>query len=193
LLQSKRSDYDDFDMNRLSDYLSRSIAPFLAGLVASLPLAMVFVPGIFGGMFVVGLAFSQSTILGVLVSLLAILGLFGVMIAATLFMVPMILRAAITQEFGEAFNFAWVKEFVGLMWKEMVIGMLALTAAAIAAEVVGMMLFCIGIYPLMVMVIYANTHFQWQLYEIFLDRGGTPVPMKQKPFVAQANVPPPRY
>src|SRR5688572_25726962 len=44
--------YPDFDFNRFSEYLSRSIWPFLVGIIAAIPLVIV----IYGGMVVVVLA-----------------------------------------------------------------------------------------------------------------------------------------
>jgi hypothetical protein len=193
LLQHKTNTYDDFDLNRFSDYLSRSIAPFLASLIISLPLAFLIIPIAFVSMFVVGLGFSQSTALGVVFILLAIVAYVALMVSMTLLMMPMMLRAGISQELGQAFDFGWAKQFISLMWKDILVGTLAMAGAAIAAEVVGLMLFCVGIYPLMVAVFFANTHFQWQLYEIFLSRGGTPVPQKIRPYVATGYVPPQQY
>ena len=111
--------------------------------------------------------------------------------AMNVVVLPITLRTGISQELGSAFNIAWIKEFVALTWKEMLLGGLALMAMQFAAMIVGLMLFCIGLYPAIVVVFYSAIHYQWQLYEIFLDRGGTPVPLKQAPYVAA--VPPKQF
>lgn len=122
-------------------------------------------------------------------------GLLLFMLAALPFqavMMPITLRAALSQDLGAAFNIAWVKEFLRLTWKELLLGGLVLMLGGMALAFVGTLLLCIGVLPAMVIVLYAATHFQWQLYEIFLDRGGTPVPLKEpKPIPAMAT--PPKY
>ena len=95
-------------------------------------------------------------------------------------LLPVLLRAGLSQDLGTAFNFAWMMEFIRLVWKEMLLGLLALAAAFIPTYFLGLAMLCIGVYPAIAAWFYASTHFNWQLYEIFLERGGTPIPLKAR-------------
>jgi hypothetical protein len=51
------------------------------------------------------------------------------------------------------------------------------------------MMFCIGVIPMSVLASIAGSHLAWQVYELFLERGGEPIPLKP----ADADVPPLAY
>lgn len=174
--------YPDFDTNRIGEYLTKGLWPMLAGMVAMLVLFTILIPLMFIGFGVVGALFAnEHAILGILAMVLFWVAFMLFMVAANFVLLPMMLRAGLTQEFGQAFNFGWIRSFVSLVWKEMLLGGLFLMLGNMVCTFVGMLLLCVGIYPAMALVMIAQGHLMWQLYEIFLERGGEPIPLK--PFV----------
>ena len=95
-----------------------------------------------------------------------------------LVLMPMMLGAGLGQELGPAFNFTFIKEFVARMWKEMILSSLFLSATAMVLMFIGALFFCVGMYPAMAVMMLANAHLLYQLYALYLARGGMPIPVK---------------
>lgn len=169
----------DFDINRFGDYLTRGIWPYLVSLIMFIPMIMLFsmmfsLSGVFAGIIA-----SQGGEVAGIVAMITFWGLAMLSLLPIHFVfLPFMLRAGLSQDLGTAFNVAWVMEFIRLVWKEMLLGFLALGAAFIPVYFLGLAMLCIGVYPAIAAWFYASTHFNWQLYEIFLERGGTPIPLK---------------
>jgi hypothetical protein len=47
----------------------------------------------------------------------------------------------------------------------------------------GFMLCCVGAFPAATLALFANAHLLYQLYEVYLFRGGQPIPLKTTPQV----------
>lgn len=196
LHRDRQRRYPDFDFARFVDYLVRGLWPFLVVLVASL----VLMPIIFGGMLaiIVGVAMAVSgagnqNIGPVLASVvpLVVLGFMAVSIVFQVLLMPLQLRAGLVQDFGAAFDFVFFKRFLASTWKECIIGMLFLIAVSIGAVIVGLALCIVGVYLTIGVVMLAQTHFHYQLYELYLDRGGEPVPLKTPPMPTPLPLPRP--
>jgi hypothetical protein len=43
---------------------------------------------------------------------------------------------------------------------------------------IGMLLFCVGVYPATAWAMLAQGYMYFQFYELFLQRGGEPIPLK---------------
>jgi hypothetical protein len=97
-----------------------------------------------------------------------------------LVLVPLKIRASLTQDFAKSFDFGFVKRFVALTWKEMVLSSLFVMAASIVLVPLGMIVFCVGSYFALVLVYFSWTHLHKQLYALYLSRGGEPVPLSPK-------------
>ena len=172
--------YPDFDFNRFVDYLLRGLWPFLVQLVVSLvclPLIylVLFGPVICGALMgmpevLLVLAWLGAIVVGVLLGLLM-----------SYIMTPITLRAGLQQDFAAAFNVAFVKDFIGRMWLEMILVQLFMMVSGVVCQAVGIAMCCIGLIPMMAVFSFAMYHLQWQLYELYLQRGGTPIPMKSPP------------
>jgi hypothetical protein len=93
---------------------------------------------------------------------------------------PLTLRASITQDFGQSFNFGFVKKFIALAWKEIALSSLFLVAASLGLICVGALIFCIGMYFATVPVYFCWVHLHKQLYALYLSRGGEPIPLSPK-------------
>lgn len=175
-----QADYPKFDFGRFGDYLSRGIWPFLVLVVGSfllIPIVLLVYVLSFFVFAMGGIAGEGFAVVG------AILGfgllILGVMLAAALLgtvSIPMEMKAGLQRDFGAGFDMAFVKNFVRLTWKETVIGFLFLYAANLALTFVGLLALCIGVYFSMAILMMAQTHFEHQLYVLYLQRGGTPIP-----------------
>jgi Protein of unknown function (DUF4013) len=181
--------YPDFDMNKIVDYLLRGLWVFFVTLVVSfvmLPIAMI----------IIGLVVGMSALL---LSMLSVAGgegpTFGVLVATPILCIlvipvfagigvistPLALRAGLMQDFGAAFDFGFAMQFVRNTWKEMVLAAIFLMGAALLATLIGVAMLCIGLYFTMSIVAIMQAHLGLQLYELHLDRGGDPIPLKQLP------------
>jgi hypothetical protein len=175
--------YPDFDFGRFADYLVRGLWVFLVTLVASI-IVMPFMFVIVGGSTAVMIAAASSgseEVAAVVFAIgLPLMMLLIVLVSAPLglLMVPVVIRAGLMQDFGGAFNFDWIKSFISKTWKEVLLGTLFLAATGMLAGVAGMAIFCVGVYPATVLAFLAQAYMNYQYYELFLQRGGEPVPLK---------------
>ncbi|MDX1943811.1 MAG: DUF4013 domain-containing protein [Pirellulaceae bacterium] len=181
--------YPDFDTNRIGEYLSRGVWPVLAMFIVYL-ICMPFLGiGMMASIF--GLAAAaggtQDDTLGPLIffggASLTMLFLMLAMAAISVLTIPMMLRAGLKQEFGAAFEFGWVRGFIGKMWLESL-----LSQVFVAMSAFGLMLITCGLALLVLgpLLPFVQMHFFYQLYSIYLARGGTPIPTKPMvPPVAQ--------
>lgn len=177
--------FPDFDFNNFGKYLERGLWPFLVSLVSTLVITMaacvIIVPTTM--IFTLLGAHDHNSASGCAIALLAIVLLvfyvvlvLGMMVVLT----PLTIRASITQEFGPSFNFGFVKRFIALAWKEIIISSLFLFAVSLAFTVIGMIALCVGTYFALVPVYFCWEHLHKQLYRLYLSRGGEPLPPSPK-------------
>lgn len=177
--------FPDFDFGNFGKYLERGLWPFLVTLVSGFALGMVFavvlVPLVMISSLLSSGSHGQEN--GCAAALLAIVMffLYMTMIVSMLFLLtPLTLRATITQDFGQSFNFAFVKRFIALMWKEILLSSLFLLVASTILVCLGMLALCVGMYFALVPVYFSWLHLHKQLYRLYLSRGGEPVPESPK-------------
>lgn len=172
----------DFDFNQFTKYLERGLWPFLVVFIVSMvgvPIVwiLMFVPMLGSGMMAAaaggrgsGCFIGMGWLVMMLLMLVYVLGI-------SLLLTPLKIRAAMTQNFAQAFKFAWIKHFIVLMWKEILISWLFLFAANLVLCFAGFLALCIGIYFAMVPSYFAWMHLSKQLYALYVSRGGEPVPI----------------
>jgi hypothetical protein len=201
LFLTRGTRYPDFDTNRFGEYLGRSIWPFLVQLVSSVVLIPVILVGyvlmialVGGGAAAGGDDFGPVlAMIGLTVGMVII---FAMAIAFTLVMMPMTLRAGLQQDFAAAFDFAWIKDFIARTWLEMVLTTLFLMLSGALVAILGYAALCVGIFAAFPIIMLAQAHIFYQLYALFVSRGGAPIPLKPQPatmaqaYVAQHYVPP---
>ena len=93
---------------------------------------------------------------------------------------PLVLRASITQDFGQSFSFPFVKRFVTVMWKEILLSSVFQIVAGTVLICIGALALCVGMYFALVPAYFCWMHLQKQLYRLYLSRGGEPVPLSPK-------------
>jgi hypothetical protein len=177
--------FPDFDFSNFGNYLERGIWPFLVTLVSSLALGMVF------GFFLVPMAMLSSLAtagshghengcIGVFIAMIMFVFYLAAVVVIMFILTPLILRASITQDFGQSFNFTFVKSFVTLMWKEILLSSLFQIVVSMALLCLGALALCVGMYFALVPAYFCWMHLQKQLYRLYLSRGGEPVPFSAK-------------
>ncbi len=183
LTRNPNAVYPSFSFDFFVDYLKRGLWPFLVSLVVSLALVVPIWLVVYGLLVVVFLA--AASVEGEAGAVLAVLGLVVVgsavivlSVGLWLVLMPMILRSGLAQDFAEAFRFDFVKSFVGKTWKEMLLCALFLTVSGWLFASAGMLLFCVGVYFAVAVISLAQAHLFYQLYQVFLSRGGKPIPLK---------------
>ena len=94
--------------------------------------------------------------------------------------VPLKIRASITQDFAQSFDLHFIKRFVSLTWLEMVLSSLFIFILSPFLMCLGAIVFCFGVYFATVLIYFSWTHLYKQLYALYLSRGGEPVPVSPK-------------
>jgi hypothetical protein len=186
LLLTQGARYPDFNFNRFADYLMRGLWPFLVQLIASFVLTPVFfviigVP-LLALLGTAGAAGEEGASVVLLVGIPVVV-LLSVLLSIPVMMllVPPMLRAGLAQDFAEGFNFGWVMHFLKKTWKEMFLGLLFLSFSAAILGMLGVLACYVGLFVVMPLVILAQGHLYYQLYVLYLSRGGTPIPEKPSP------------
>ncbi len=180
--------FPDFDFSHFGKYLERGLWPFLVAFVVGVGISIVLVPLVWILMIPVMLVGGLSSggdanvggCLGVMITMLMMLVWAIAIVVMMLVLVPLKIRASLTQDFAKSFDLAFVKRFLALTWKEIVISSLFILVASIVLTLAGMLVFCVGMYFAMVLIYFSWTHLNKQLYQLYLSRGGEPVPLSPK-------------
>lgn len=185
LLESGGTRYPVLDLNRFVDYLVRGLWPFLASLVVVvllIPIYLVAWMVIMLGMMIAHQAGGEDAAGAAMLILMPIMFLIEIVLILGLNIVtlPLVLRAGLAQDFAEAFRFDWIKDFVRKMWLDTLLAMLFMTVTSMALVLVGYLACCIGVLFVQPIVMLAYAHILYQLYAIYLTRGGQPVFAKSK-------------
>jgi hypothetical protein len=173
--------FPDFDFGKFVEWLQRGLWPFLVAIVASIAVYILFLIPLVVVSVVLGGGSSHDG--GMLAALggLIIMGLELIMFLAMIFVLkPLMLKATLEQDFVKAFDFAFVKRFVTLVWKEMLIAAIFLFAAGMVLGIAGMIALCVGIFLVPPILYFANVHLDKQLYNLYISRGGPPVMLSPK-------------
>ncbi|HUE74264.1 MAG TPA: DUF4013 domain-containing protein [Pirellulaceae bacterium] len=185
--------FPDFDVNRFGDYITRGVWPFLVQLVIWIAIwATWFV--VYVGMFVVlGLAGAAGDeyapiVMAVGFPLLA-LALATVSVVPTALLAPLMLRAGLTQDLSSAVKLAWWGDFLKRVGLETALTTLFILLTGAILTSLGCVFVFIGSYVAWAWVTMASAHLSWQLYELYLARGGESVPLKPR----ELAPPPDRY
>jgi hypothetical protein len=172
-------EYPEFDFDRLGAYLVRGLWPILVAMVLAIPFIIVALPILLIFVFsrAAGNPSSEQPFIGLLMAI-GILVFFVLMFAMQILVVPLILRAGLSQDFGAAFSMTFLKDFMGRVGKELLLSFLFLLVTFPFVLALGVLALCIGVYAATVIIQFAQFHLYYQLYELYLARGGTPIPLK---------------
>ncbi|QDV23668.1 DUF4013 domain-containing protein [Aureliella helgolandensis] len=174
----RRSESMDVDIDRLGDYISKGIWPylvhlaigFLFSILLALPLAGIFVFGALGlgaAAGEAGIAFAPLFFIPIALAISTVLSIASI---------PFILRSMVCQDFLPAFDVGWALEFVSKMFWEILVSGIIFGILSMAILFAGLLLCGVGYFPACGIVLAGAMHMLAQWYEIFLSRGGTPIP-----------------
>jgi hypothetical protein len=192
--------FPDFDFSRFGDYLTRGLWPMVVALVAGVVIAPVmwlicFVPLMGMGVLAGGHGRQGSEAAALVMVPLMVGAVLVVTVVFGLLLKPLMLRAALLQDFPKAFDFGWALRFLKYTWLECVLATVFLWLASLALALVGLMALCVGIYFVSGPVYFAMAHLDRQLYLLFLERGGDALELSPKlregPPAIPAPPPPP--
>jgi len=168
------------DFKDFGHYLGRGVAPFVAGLVVG----MLFFFLLFGGGFLLVLggwlvssASENALLAGVLYGLGGLVFLVGG-VFGTVLTYPVMLRAELTEQIGEALKVGKALAFVRIAWWQILCRTFLLTCLSVPLALGGYCLCLVGVYAAMVVIVMATAHLRWQLYRYYLTRGGEPIAVK---------------
>ena len=190
--------YPLFEFRRFAHYITRGIWCYLLMnmLVAILvPIVQV----VFQGGFFASIAALQSrnNVAGLIVAVAVpavLTAFFAFLLALSILLTPLYLRAGLTHDFAQTFNFRWVGDFVRRMWLEVLLVNLFQWLASLVLLPLGCVMFCYGMLLAAALLSISSGQLNWQLYELYLTRGGEPIPLRpvnvaDAASVGAANVP----
>jgi uncharacterized protein DUF4013 len=195
LMRSGGRQYPDFEFGRIGDYFGRGLWPFLVSLIGSFALGAVLVVGmlVFGGVATaveaIGGKDADSAIAPV-GGFIVLLSFAVIMVVASFLLVAMLLKSGLAQDFVAGFDFPWIFDFLKKMWVDMIVAGLFLGATGFVLEMLGVCAACIGLLFVFPIILMAYAHLLFQLYAVYLARGGIPVLVKPQ---AVYMPPPPSY
>jgi hypothetical protein len=176
--------YPKFDFRQFGDYCMRGVWPYILMMMIWVVLYfVVFLPMQlslqFGFIFVMTAQQAALIVLAIVVPIYFVVAL-TILIGTAVLTAPILLRAGLTQDFRQVFRFDWIMGYLRRMWVEETLSTLFLMAAFVLTPL-GCLAFGFGFVVAQVVVWIAASHLQWQLYEIYLERGGEPIPLHPLP------------
>ncbi len=196
-----------FDFLYFTKYLERGLWPFLVNLVAGLVISVVTVPlallplltsGVMGaGALAAGPGGLEHVAAATLLLAFGAMMVFSVVLglASTLVLVPLMLRATITQAFAAAWDAGFVWSFIRLVWLELLLCGCFMGGVSLGLSMLGMITCGIGILAVVPLMMFVWQHLLKQLYQLYLSRGGAAVPLSPQlsdlPPPCPASQPPP--
>ncbi len=167
----------DIDVNRLGDTFMRGLWPFLVYLIGALAVGLLAMIPIFVilaiGLFLFAASSEEVAFFGIAIFVFPVAILVNLLSA--ILVGPLCIRAMICQDFQKSFDLAWIRSFIRLVGFDMLISSIIFGLLSIPVIFLGLLLFCIGLYPAMGLLTAAAFNLLSQWYELFLLRGGEPV------------------
>jgi hypothetical protein len=168
--------YPDFDTAKLMTYLMRGMAPFAAWFAFLLPVFLVS-----SCLWIVGniiAAASGSTFAGLIILLFVVAVIVALVVVAKTVMLPVYLRAGFTGNFTESLSTPPIKDFLNRVGRETAMAQLVVVGSTIAS-LVALVACVVGLYAASAVVFMAAHYLDYELYELYLERGGAPIEIKQ--------------
>lgn len=183
--------FPPFDFQYFTKYLERWLWPFVVNLVASLVLVPVMMCLFVPFMLLTGVWDSRHDQTPGAAFVAVFAGFFCLqlllMLAYQCVVTPLMLRATITQDFAQSFDFGFVKDFLSRVWKELLASMVFMFGVGLILLILTVVTCYIGMFFAAPVAMFSWHHLQKQLYQLYLSRGGQAVPLSPK----LRNTPPP--
>lgn len=171
----------DFDTQQLLHYLLRGVYPYLADFTLGMIFTVPYMIGYIGIvlLWMVGVehrGVSREVAIGITVGTVVLVLVLVVLMLFLRFAV--VLRAGLQQVYGPSFSIGFIAGFLGRVGLEVVLSLLFLMVSGLVVMILGLMLCLVGVLPAAVLALAAQYHLFYQLYELYLQRGGEPIPLK---------------
>lgn len=178
--------FPDFDFSSFVKWLERGLWPMLVALVTVLGMYVIFMIPMLLVMGLAGATIGSTQgprgpgLLGGLAALIIISMELILLLIMVFVLKPLMLRAALTQEFVKAFDLRFIKQFVSLTWRELLLSVLFTVFASWILSIAGLLAFCVGMFLVPGLIYFMMVHLDQQLYRLYVSRGGEPIPISPK-------------
>lgn len=191
LHRKPRWTYPPFDFDRFNDYLARGVWPGLIVVVLTMLVSPVLLMAFYMLMFLMLFAAMSMSgsgagesyagiVAGIVIPLLLLLASF-VSFLALLLIRTVMLGAGVSQDLTAGFRATWIKGFLSRVWVELVLVTLFQLVTLLVLCAIGNLLLIVGSFPAITLWMLAGAHLDYQLYQLYLARGGKPLPLKPPP------------
>jgi hypothetical protein len=174
--------YPDFSWERFVPYLVRGAQVVLVQFLASLPCTFVLTVAFAGG-FIFALAGSGAepdlVMLGVVIGVLILASLLAGLLMFVV-LVPLTLRVGLSQDLSATWSLSFIKDYVSRMWWPTMLVALFVLFSSTVVMLAGLAVCCVGYYAVAALPMFAQYHLYYQLYEMYLARGGMPIRLKEE-------------
>lgn len=180
LIRNPQAAYPTFDFQRFAEYLHRAIWPFLITLPLWLLWIMQLAIAYFGMVFSLLIVSQPEDVemAGAVISLgipSAVFLYFLLWFVAWTLLTPIILRAGLTRSFREGFRVRWALGFIKRTWFESSLAFVFLMTTSWLLWSFGLLFACVGIFAAQAWAMLAQGQLSYQLYTLYLRRGGSPI------------------
>jgi len=174
------SNYPPFDFQNFTKYLTRGLWPFLVQMACSFVIMPVIMIMIFVPMLFIDPTMQNHEAASIMLILFSFGVYMVVILGLNFILVPLSIAATLAQDFVPAFNLAFVRNFLSLAWKDLLLTTLFLFAVGIVMIIVAICTCYIGAFALCPVIVFAWQHLQKQLYLLHVARGGMILPRSPK-------------
>jgi len=179
----------DFKFDYFGEYLQIGLWPFLCSMVVSvvaMPLFLLcYTP------MVLMMANPESGVV-VAISIILMLVLDAVvLIFLTLIMYPVILLSGLQMNFGAGFSAGFIRDFFKRVGGQVILWAVILVAISIPLYMIGYLALLIGIYPVAAALYFVGYHLMFQIYDLYLERGGKEIVVADYIYASVPVTPPP--
>ncbi len=182
--RSKDDQYPDFDFNRFVKYLVRGCWPFIWQLIVGVPVAFIlWIFYIIAMVVLIGTGDQEGPKTTVLIIFFVVMFVvaFVLSLVVSVLLAPLALRSGLSQELGFGQAMPFMQDFLKRVGKELILAQLFLLGTAIIILPVAYVLCILPVLPAAVIVQMAHFHLLFQLYGLYLQRGGAAIPLKVEP------------
>jgi hypothetical protein len=174
MIRDGEENYPDFDANRLLAYFKRGVWPVLIQLLAVVPLLLLL--AIFIVIFIVAVlahpADASYWILSLIGVILLIVLAYGIVVLPLV--LPLELRAGLTNRLRATFSREFYADFVKRCWKELFLAQLFVFGSGLPLVLGGLLLCGMGTALAQALTMFSRSHLMYQIYMKYLERGGVP-------------------
>lgn len=180
LIENLDADAPRFSFNRFSDYLTRGVWPFLAAMVATLAIIPVVLALV--GACVLGATLLQDHPAWMVAVIVAgVCAYLGVLLALGPVMLGVMLKAGLAGSFQAGFDWKFLWDFYRKAGLLTIGTQLLFSLMIFPAALVSLCIPYLGMFALITIAAFVQTHINVQLYLTYLQRGGTPISFQPEP------------